>query len=50
MFKVMAALQTFNGVIVRTVGEFGRSDGLQAAESFRIYWAERPGTLLTWIA
>jgi hypothetical protein len=47
---VMAALQTFNGIIVRVVGEFGGDDGLQAAEDFRAYWDSQPGTLVTWVA
>jgi hypothetical protein len=49
MFKVMVAIQTFNGVIVRVAGQFGGADGLQAAESFRLYWAEQPRTLLSWV-
>jgi hypothetical protein len=50
MFKVMAMLQTLNGSITRCVGEFGGEDGLQRAEDFRLWWAERPGTLTTWLA
>ncbi len=50
MFKVMATLQTNGGSITRCVAECGGPDGLQAAETARLYWAEQPHTLLTWIS
>lgn len=50
MFKVMAALQTLNGIVVREVGQFGGPDGLQQAEDFRIFWSDQPRTLVAWVS